>query len=101
MLVKFVNFNKPCHWTDNKAFINLRAEIVKSAKKNNEMIVVKLLEGYCKPVDPANLLKYGVKTKATFLYKDFPMQMRGAYYTLLPEEEQNRIKLDSFYWQYA
>jgi hypothetical protein len=101
MRIKLINFSKPCHWTDNKAFINLRAEIVKSAKKNNEMIVVKLPEGYCKPVDPKALIKYGTKTEAVYLYPDNPMSLIGSYFELLPESDQERIKLDSEYWQYA
>ena len=100
MLVKFVNFKKPCHWTDNKAFINLRAEIIESAKKNKEMIVVKLSEGFCEPVDPEALIKYGTKTEAVFLYPENPMKLIGSYFTLMNSDKQERAIKDPEFWNY-
>ncbi len=80
-------FQKPCHETAGKYWINLNIEKVKEARKRKETITIILPEGRCKPVDPRALLKYGVKTEAVFLYKNFPMKLVGSYFTLMTPEE--------------
>ena len=85
-----IRFRKPTHWTDGKAFINLRIEKIKEAKRKKEMITVILPEGRCKEVDPKLLMKYGVKTEAVFLYKNNPMKLVGSYFLLQTPEEKAR-----------
>ena len=93
-------FNKPTHWTDNKAWINLNVEFVKKAKKEKKYIVIKLPEGYCKPVDPNELLRNGVKTEAVFKGFETPMKLVGGYYELFSPEVQERIENDPYFWTY-
>jgi len=93
-------FNKPTHWSDNKAWINLRLDFVEAAKKAKQYIVIKLPEGYCKPMNPKTLLKYGTKTQAVFLYPNNPMELVGAYYELFPPDIQEWIKNDPYFWEY-
>jgi len=93
-------FNKPTHWSDNKAWINLRVDFVEAAKKAKQYIVIKLPEGYCEPMNPTTLLKYGTKTQAVFLYPNHPMELVGAYYTLFPPKTQEWIKNDPYFWDY-
>ena len=92
-----IRFRKPTHWTDGKAFINLRIEKIKEAKRKKEMITVILPEGRCKEVDPKLLMKYGVKTEAVYLYPDRPMQLRGQYYELMTEEDKLREMTQKYF----
>ena len=98
MKIVIKQFSKPTHWEENKAWINLRKEFVEQAKKAKTYIVVKLPQGYCKPVDPAKLLKYGKKTEAVFLYPENPMKLIGAYFELYPQETQAWIDSDPYFW---
>jgi len=84
------SFDKPTHLTPDgkQAWINLSVDKVKAFKKAHQMIEIKLPQGYCRPVDPSNLLKYGKKTKATFLYTDNPMKLVGGYFTIMSPEEK-------------
>ncbi len=91
MKYKLIKFSKPTHWTENKAWINLRVEIVEAAKRNKEMIVLQLPEGLTEPIDPKDLLKYGKRTEAIYLYPDNPMKLIGSYYSLAPKEKQEKI----------
>lgn len=99
MNVIIKQFYKPTHWTENKAWINLRQEFVEKAKKAKVYIVIKLPQGYCKPVDPAKLLKYGKKTEAVFLYENNPMKLIGSYFELYPQEKQEWIESDPYFWE--
>ena len=99
MNVIIKQFYKPTHWTENKAWINLRQEFVEKAKKAKAYIVIKLPQGYCKPVDPAKLLKYGKKTEAVFLYENNPMKLIGSYFELYPQEKQEWIESDPYFWE--
>jgi hypothetical protein len=100
MNVVFIPFTKPCSWQGDKAYINLDVRKVKEARKKKCFIVVKLPQGFCRPVDPKALLKYGKKFKEVFLYPDNPMELVGQYFTLFDEETQQRIKEDSSFWYY-
>jgi len=99
MNVIIKQFYKPTHWKGNKAWINLREDFVKQAKKAKKYIVVKINNDYCKPVDPNVLLKYGVKTQAVFLYPESPMKLIGSYFEVYPQEKQEWIESDPYFWE--
>lgn len=96
-MVKYqiIQFNKPTHETENRYWINLDIHKIENAKKNKEMIVVKLPQGICKPISPESLLKYGKRTEAVYLYENNPMKLIGAYYELADKEEQMKIENQS------
>lgn len=100
MKIKLIKFQKPTHWTEGQAWINLNIEEVKRAKTNEEMIVIELPQGFCKPVSPSILLKYGKKTEAVYLYPQNPMKLVGAYYSLLSPNQQEQAKSDPYFWNY-
>ena len=92
MNYRVIQFNNPCHETDGRFWINLDIEKIKSARKNKEMIVLKLPTGYTKPIDPKRLLKEGVRTEAVFLRPEEPMKLCGTYYSLMSQEEQEKFE---------
>lgn len=93
-MVKYqiIPFSKPTHETDGRYWVNLDIRKIEAAKKNKEWIVVKLPQGCCKPVSPENLLKYGKRTEAVYLYPNNPMKLVGSYFELLPKEKEEEIR---------
>jgi len=98
-MLQIIKFNKPTHWTGNRAWVNLRLDLVERYAKNNDLIVLKLPAGFTEPIEAKKILKYGKKTEAVFLYPNNPMKLIGCYFTLLPENKQIRAKEDPFFWK--
>ena len=99
MNITIKNFEKPTHETDGKYWINLQIEYVKRVKTAKKFIVIKLPQGFCQPVNPNNLLKYGKKTEAVYLYPNNQMKLVGQYYELFNEGIQERIKFDPYFFE--
>jgi len=99
MKIVEIQFNKPTHWSENKAWINLNEWLGLKAKKIKANIVVKLPEGYCKPKSPAELLKNGIKTEAVFLRPDEPMKLIGDYFQLYEKDKQEEIRYNTYFWE--
>ena len=100
MNYKVIEFGKPLYWDGDSAYINLSIDLVKKMRKENLKIVIRLPEGYCKPVDPRMVLKLGKKTDKVFLRPEDPMKLIGYYYKLFSPDIQERIKEDSHYLLY-
>jgi len=98
-MIQIIKFNKPTHWTENKAWVNLRAGLVQKYAKQNDLIVLELPEGFTEPIEAKKILKYGKKTEAVFLYPDKPMKLLGMYFQLLPEKKQKEAIENPFFWE--
>ena len=98
-MIKIIKFNKPTHWTENRAWVNLRADLVQRYAKRNDLIVLELPEGFTEPIEAKKILKCGKKTEAVFLYPDKPMKLLGMYFSLLPEKKQREAIENPFFWE--
>jgi len=99
MNIVIIKFDKPTHWQNGSAWVNLRENIVEKHAKNNDLIVLKLPEGFTQPIPAKEILKKGKKTQAVFNYPNNPMKLVGYYFPLLPENKQKEAVENPFFWE--